>query len=60
MTPDDALAASNHLRSAVDSLNAAYEVLWEAGAHDVAEQIANTAASARGDLSDVGLWADGF
>lgn len=58
-TSELALRAANRLRAAIDDLNAAYEVMWEAGAHDIAEQIANTAASARGDLTDVERWGEG-
>lgn len=55
-----ALRAANHLRSAIDSLEAAYDVLWDAGAHDTADGVGNTKSAAMGCLTDVERWADGF
>lgn len=55
-----ALQAANHLRAAIDSLNAAFDVMWDAGAHDIGESIARSKSAAMGDLTDVERWADGF
>jgi hypothetical protein len=59
-TPDEvALRAANRVRAAVDDLNVAFDEMWDAGAHDLAETIANVRAAGLGVLTDIERWADG-